>query len=692
MSTEPLGAPVDVLAHVLAYINAGLRVFPVRADKSPYTADGFKSATTDAATVTEWWARWPDAGIGWALPPGVVAADIDQPDGLEWAKARGGLPGGGALAETPSGGWHLPMALPDEGPWAQRDPAPSVNSRIGGHGYLVLPDGRPGRAWRRLGEIGDLVDPAKLPPAPDWFVEGIRADTAEDADPNAVRRGDDLGSVGIRRAVLKKELAGAPWLPNDRHQNLLRVGTHLRKLGAGAKELRASLDKLNEAVCRPPKSRGWTAERDRFAKWLVGLQPEVLDGQPVPEGGFPEPLDRSQAVPSPFHGVEYIEGLVRPERITLVAAEEGTGKTFAAIEAGVRVAVAGGSFAGTWPIHRQGPVVVLSEMHPDDVFDYETDVLASLGLAREALAGRYFGLSIAEAAGGAPPLLNKAWRAFAVDALRRRGAVMLIVDTITMAAPTDPWGEQLLELFSSLRAMSAACPGLAIVLLIHFKKPQGSGKAERPLSDVLGWFGRFADVVLLMSSASGKKVKLQTRKRIRERVIVAAKQGGLLVDPVEVDTSAPVIKARADEVLAAVASSPGITYEELAAHFTASEKTIKTRLKDLAEEGRIRVERPPTGAQRRAQVYPVPGTRETTGNERISRDSTGVESSTLETRNPPYRGSRVLSSSEHDAVRIDPAATWKAIDEAGGIRPGEPVDLPEEARRIFGDDLLEDPS
>jgi hypothetical protein len=98
--------------------------------------------------------------------------------------------------------------------------------------------------------------------------------------------------------------------------------------------------------------------------------------EPAP---FPEPEDRGTATLSELGGVEYAEDFLRPGRVVTVAAEEGAGKSYAfAGELAVRVAVAGGSFAGTWPILRTGPVLYMSEMHADDDFGREATVLDSL--------------------------------------------------------------------------------------------------------------------------------------------------------------------------------------------------------------------------------------------------------------------------------------------------------------------------
>ena len=67
-----LDTPLDF---ALAYAQAGFRVLPVRG-KIPLTEHGAHDASTDPATLTAWWARWPDANIGMTLD-NMVVVDID---------------------------------------------------------------------------------------------------------------------------------------------------------------------------------------------------------------------------------------------------------------------------------------------------------------------------------------------------------------------------------------------------------------------------------------------------------------------------------------------------------------------------------------------------------------------------------------------------------------------------------------
>jgi hypothetical protein len=49
----------------------GIRVFPCKQDKTPYTEHGFKDASCGNALIAEWWTSWPGALIG--VPTGSVA-------------------------------------------------------------------------------------------------------------------------------------------------------------------------------------------------------------------------------------------------------------------------------------------------------------------------------------------------------------------------------------------------------------------------------------------------------------------------------------------------------------------------------------------------------------------------------------------------------------------------------------------
>jgi hypothetical protein len=317
-----------------------------------------------------------------------------------------------------------------------------------------------------------------------------------------------------------------------------------------------------------------------------------------------EPEDRGAAVLSEMGGVEYVEDFVRPGRIVVVAAEEGTGKSYAIDdELAIRVSFAGGSFAETWPVLQTGPVLVLSEMHTDDDFEREETALASLNLERPDLVGHYFRLPLMTAAGGKPVLTEPEWMRWITGWLRDHKALVMIVDTATTASNVDPWGEKIQAVYAALRGMLAEYPALAIILIVHLKKPQGRG--ERRLSDVLGEWGRWNDVTVLMENdgASLERCKITVRKRVRhERRIVATKCGGLLVDALDADT-AKSTKVPLSKVIATVVEAGGMSLDELALKLDVSRDTAG-RYADAGEaDGALVTVK--VGPKRQKYVYPA---------------------------------------------------------------------------------------
>jgi hypothetical protein len=112
------------LVAALAYVRAGLRVFPCSPqDKSPLVAHGCKAASKDPTQIRTWWKRWPNAMIALATGPhnGIFVLDVD----VDLEKGIGGFASLAALemehgklpetlrSVTPRGGMHLYFAWRD---------------------------------------------------------------------------------------------------------------------------------------------------------------------------------------------------------------------------------------------------------------------------------------------------------------------------------------------------------------------------------------------------------------------------------------------------------------------------------------------------------------------------------------------------------------------------------------------------
>lgn len=147
----------------------GWFVFPCKPDKTPYTAHGFKDASTAQAQVARWWAEHPDALIGIACAmSGFFVVDVDIPP--SWndfeRKYSEGYWTPGPMQKTPGGGWHFLFRLPLNITVPNNAGKLAVGVDLRSHGYICT--GEPGYSWINDGGISrPLVD------APAWLLEQI---------------------------------------------------------------------------------------------------------------------------------------------------------------------------------------------------------------------------------------------------------------------------------------------------------------------------------------------------------------------------------------------------------------------------------------------------------------------------------------------------------------------------------------
>lgn len=155
--------------------------------KHPLTRHGVKDATTDPATVRDWWRRWPSANIGIATGKvsGFFVLDIDGQDGEEtlatWQLEHGRLPDT-LTSHTGSGGRHILFKTPGFPIQNKVRIGPGVDIR-GDGGYIVAPPSIhvSGRryAWKPTSKPGK----AQLSSPPSWLLGMLRRETATAATP-----------------------------------------------------------------------------------------------------------------------------------------------------------------------------------------------------------------------------------------------------------------------------------------------------------------------------------------------------------------------------------------------------------------------------------------------------------------------------------------------------------------------------
>ena len=151
----------------LRHTEVGRPVLPLHdGTKGPRITDWPNKATTDEATVREWFERWPDANIGALTGEGVVILDVDPRNGgMETFRAltrlRGDLPVG-PCAKTAGGGFHYAFRV--EGEFRKRKVGPGLE--LLGDGQFVVV------ASSRVGEgsySGFLFDMDRIPALPEWL-------------------------------------------------------------------------------------------------------------------------------------------------------------------------------------------------------------------------------------------------------------------------------------------------------------------------------------------------------------------------------------------------------------------------------------------------------------------------------------------------------------------------------------------
>jgi putative DNA primase/helicase len=188
-------ATPEILNAALAYAARGWPVFPCNPEtKAPLTKRGLKDASTDAATIRNWWVRWPLAMIGLPLggESGLFALDFDpreeaDPESGEitaftYAQMKAeteamigeALPAT-AASRTPSGGFHVFYRQPEGEPVRNRGNLPRHVDVRGLGGYVIAPPSvrADGKAYAWVA----ARDPEQCPPveAPAALVALLRA-------------------------------------------------------------------------------------------------------------------------------------------------------------------------------------------------------------------------------------------------------------------------------------------------------------------------------------------------------------------------------------------------------------------------------------------------------------------------------------------------------------------------------------
>jgi len=162
MSTpQQTGNPL--LEAALAQARLGFHIYHARPGTKRPQWTGYKErATTDEATLTAWWTRYPHANPMALIPPGVAIVDVDPrhggQDGLRTLEMQHSALPGTWTVETRHSGTHRYYLLPDHAQLAQSTHlaagvevlGPQCPLTIPGFGVCVVMERKPGKCMLPL--------------------------------------------------------------------------------------------------------------------------------------------------------------------------------------------------------------------------------------------------------------------------------------------------------------------------------------------------------------------------------------------------------------------------------------------------------------------------------------------------------------------------------------------------------------
>lgn len=331
------------VAWALRYAARGWPVFPVHAmltdpsgqwrcdclrtecrnpGKHPWTARGLHDATTEAALISTYWQRWPEANVGIACGPDarLVILDIDPRNGGDATLARlvathGALPET-ATALTGGGGQHYYFAHPNDVVVTGRKiPAwGGIDVKAAG-GYVLAPPSnhasRQAYCWEASSDPFDSDRPAALAPVPPWVLAALQEESR--------------AAAAAADALPIKIGAG------QRNNTLASLAGTLRKRGCSPTEIEAALRGVNQERCDPPLADDEVAAIARsIGRYRAGAAARTPDGgdlviepptngatpvapgtAPVPEGLPPEDQTRCTDVGNALRLAQYFGDRIR---------------------------------------------------------------------------------------------------------------------------------------------------------------------------------------------------------------------------------------------------------------------------------------------------------------------------------------------------------------------------------------------
>lgn len=240
------------LSYALQYAAIGWHVFPLHhikggkcscsascksPGKHPILREGFKVATVDKATITQWWENHPDANIGVATGEisGIFVMDVDLPkdsnpdkDGMasfdKIEEVYGKVPDD-VFAVTGSGGRHYVFEYPGVIGRSTTNLWPSIDCRGDGGYIVVAPSNHISGSEYFWDAEADPLEGAALKPTPDWFIKKLGQKKKLVKPPESVTL--------LPAAEIKRIRNAIAYIPTDDRDTWVQVGMALNSTNAG---------------------------------------------------------------------------------------------------------------------------------------------------------------------------------------------------------------------------------------------------------------------------------------------------------------------------------------------------------------------------------------------------------------------------------------------------------------------------
>jgi Bifunctional DNA primase/polymerase, N-terminal/Primase C terminal 1 (PriCT-1) len=300
-------------------------VFPCREDKTPYTPNGFKDASTDPRRITAYWNKHTNANP--AAPTGEESGffvlDVDKDKwgfgSLEALEAEHGPLPKTYTVQTGRGGLHIYLRYP-EGADIRNSAGklgPGLDVR-GEGGYVLLPGSVTEGTYT-------VLDKRPIADAPAWLVELAR-------EPRGNRLHEETG--WRHRSATNPSADGPPIRESDpsRDVTLASIAGKLHDGTRALPDLEAELLQINEARCVPPLPE---PQVQKIARSIYRRKP-CKPSPPEPDKATLEALAAIEA--ATWH--RRWRGMGgKSERDTLVALIKQARRNGQMIPAGVRVSI-----------------------------------------------------------------------------------------------------------------------------------------------------------------------------------------------------------------------------------------------------------------------------------------------------------------------------------------------------------------